>query len=75
MPIVVRRQIVLVIVRVKLVTEADLVLVAGAFNPLGFGFRASEGGQQQSGQDRNDGDHDEQFNERKTGVRRMGFHR
>ena len=45
--------------------QTDLFQVVGAGDFLGFGFGLGQRGEEHAGQDRDNGDHDEQFNERK----------
>jgi hypothetical protein len=43
-----------------------LLVVVHASDPLGFGSRAGQGGEQQAGEDGNDGDNDQEFNNREA---------
>jgi hypothetical protein len=47
------------------VGNAELLKLGDAFDAMGAIFGFAEGGEQQAGEDRDDGDDDEQFDERK----------
>ena len=46
--------------------QSQLLQIAEALDLMGFLFGLAQGGQEQAGQDRNNGDHDQQFNQSKA---------
>ena len=75
-PAVMERKRLLVVVGVQLKADADLAVIAGAFDSIGSFFSRRQGGQEHGSQDGNDRDHDEQFDERESaalGVANLHF--
>ena len=62
---------VVVIAGVKLPGQAELLGVAHAENALSFSFCLGESGQEHAGENRDDGDDDEQLNEREACAPRL----
>ena len=63
------RNPILVIRRVHVSGHPQVAQVIEALNRLGSGLGATERGQEQAGQDRNDGDHNQEFNECEAALR------
>jgi len=58
-----RRQVVVVFTDIRHHGQADLLVVAHAIESYGFVFCGAQGRQDHGGENRNDGDDDEQFNQ------------
>ena len=65
-------QALLVIIGLNTYGDSQLPKIVRASCVIGLGFRSAQSGQQQARQDRNDGNHNEQFDERKGATGGFG---
>ncbi len=56
------------VIHIHVISQADLMLVAGAIGPPGLGLRARQRRQEHRRQDRDDCDHHQQFDQRETAA-------
>jgi hypothetical protein len=61
-----RQNFVVVVARIGGHTNTNLAEVAEAIRPLSFVFGSGESGQKHGSQDRDNGDHDEKFDQREA---------
>lgn len=72
LPVTIVRERVIVIPSVHLESDAPLLFVAHAKGLRCLGFGVAEGREKHASEDRNDGDHDEEFDQRETVTRKEG---